>query len=498
MNIYEKLKSIAIKLGVPTESFTPTNVYEIIAAIDTAPPITWDVIANKPDVMAGPQGIQGPQGLPGPAGAPGSIGPTGVPGPAGLPGNDGAPGLPGVKGDQGLPGNDGAPGAQGIQGVKGDKGDQGTQGVPGVSPTFTATGDVTASGTNPYALNLTPTGVTAGSYTKVTIDAKGRVTIGATLTASDIPVLDAAKITSGTFDILRIPNIPWGNISGKPTTISGYGITDGVTTTQLNQAITNVVGGASGALDTLLELSNALNGDTGFAVTVTNALAGKASTTHTHSLLTWNNFSAYFGNPWAISNHSDFIIQTNSVTAEKPRLMLHDYGEEAAGFALDGANGIEVRHYNNSLTRLTAANVIAGNLYTKIEIDAKIPTEIIKTYNTGANTLLANTWTNFDIGVGLNGVYLFTINYQWSTAFFHDILGAAIVPFIHWAAAGGPVFYANYVSHDTGTFPHEYIAVRQSTNNANTVIQLFSPRQITYGAGKPLEIRLKQLSGGVN
>ncbi|MGZ3782065.1 MAG: beta strand repeat-containing protein, partial [Pseudobdellovibrionaceae bacterium] len=52
---------------------------------------------------------------------------------------------------------------------------------------------------------------TAGTYTKVTTDAQGRVSSGTTLTASDIPNLDWAKITTG-----------------KPTTLSGYGVTDGI------------------------------------------------------------------------------------------------------------------------------------------------------------------------------------------------------------------------------------------------------------------------------
>ncbi len=47
-------------------------------------------------------------------------------------------------------------------------------------------------------LNLTDVG-TAGSYTKVTTDAQGRVTSGTTLSAADIPALDASKITTGTF-----------------------------------------------------------------------------------------------------------------------------------------------------------------------------------------------------------------------------------------------------------------------------------------------------------
>ena len=42
------------------------------------------------------------------------------------------------------------------------------------------------------------------AYPKVTVNSKGVVTAGAALTASDIPVLDASKITTGSVDIARI------------------------------------------------------------------------------------------------------------------------------------------------------------------------------------------------------------------------------------------------------------------------------------------------------
>ena len=76
----------------------------------------------------------------------------------------------------------------------------------------TFSGDVTGSGTGAVTLTLSNTGVTAGTYPKVTVDAKGRVTGGASLSDSDIPALDWSKITTG-----------------KPTTLAGYGITDGAT-----------------------------------------------------------------------------------------------------------------------------------------------------------------------------------------------------------------------------------------------------------------------------
>ena len=49
-------------------------------------------------------------------------------------------------------------------------------------------------------LTLGEPGVLAGTYPKVTVNSRGIVTAGTSLTASDIPELDADKITSGTLD----------------------------------------------------------------------------------------------------------------------------------------------------------------------------------------------------------------------------------------------------------------------------------------------------------
>lgn len=69
-------------------------------------------------------------------------------------------------------------------------------------------GDVSSvAGSGTVSLNVN--GVTAGTYTKVTVDATGRVTAGGTLVSGDIASISWTKITSG-----------------KPTTAAGYGVTN--------------------------------------------------------------------------------------------------------------------------------------------------------------------------------------------------------------------------------------------------------------------------------
>lgn len=60
--------------------------------------------------------------------------------------------------------------------------------------TITLSGDATGSGTTSIVVTLKDTG-TAGTYTKITTDAKGRVISGTSLSPSDIPTLTAVKIS---------------------------------------------------------------------------------------------------------------------------------------------------------------------------------------------------------------------------------------------------------------------------------------------------------------
>ena len=148
-----------------------------------------------------------------------------------------------------------------------------------ISLTGDATGTASFDGTAAANIEVTLKSVgTAGTYTKVTTDAQGRVTVGATLEAADIPDLTLAKITdagklAGKDNVARtdlaeavqtelnelggkahkheneavLEGITASKVSGwdnaankiadkadKATTLAGYGITDAYTKTEID------------------------------------------------------------------------------------------------------------------------------------------------------------------------------------------------------------------------------------------------------------------------
>ena len=94
--------------------------------------------------------------------------------------------------------------------------------------TIDAAGGIAVSG---GTISLAASGVAAGTYTKVAVDATGRAITGATLVAADIPSLDAAKITTGTFTASQIPSLDAAKVTTgtftTPGMVSGSAITSG-------------------------------------------------------------------------------------------------------------------------------------------------------------------------------------------------------------------------------------------------------------------------------
>ncbi len=105
------------------------------------------------------------------------------------------------------------------------------------SPAFDGSANVLGTAT------LASIGI-AGTYTKVTTDAKGRVTVGANLTAGDVPTLN--QNTTGTADnvtgIVAVAN--GGTGTATPSLVAGTNVT--ITGTFPNQTIAASGGGGAG------------------------------------------------------------------------------------------------------------------------------------------------------------------------------------------------------------------------------------------------------------
>lgn len=128
---------------------------------------------------------------------------------------------------------------------------------------ITLSGDASGSGATTISVTLANSGVTAGNYTKVAVDSKGRVTSGSNpTTLSGYGITDAA-LSTHTHTFSELTSTPttlsgygitdaassththtFASLTSKPTTVSGYGITDAVTTAQIGVA--NGVAGLDG------------------------------------------------------------------------------------------------------------------------------------------------------------------------------------------------------------------------------------------------------------
>lgn len=242
-----------------------------------------------------------------------------------------------------------------------------------VARTIIATGDATGSTSFDgsknveIALELANSGITAGTYTKVTVDAKGRVTTGANITVEDIGDLSDTLATLATKEELK-----------------GYVKTTDLTT-ELNKKVDKVEGkslisdteitrlaSVNNYDDTKIKADIAKKADT---TTVNTALEGKVDKITGKGLSTNDYTTAEKEKLESLSNYNDADIKAsiatkaNSADVYSKTDMDTKLGLKADKSALD------------TLTetvggKADAATTISGygitDAYTKTEVDAKV------------------------------------------------------------------------------------------------------------------------------
>ena len=146
------------------------------------------------------------------------------------------------------------------------------------SPAFDGSANVLGTAT------LAAIGV-AGTYTKVTTDAKGRVTVGANLTAGDVPTLN--QNTTGTAaNVTGIVAVAKGGTgTATPSLVAGTNIT--ITGSFPNQTITAAGGGGGGGVTQIVAGTNVtISPAGGTGVVTVNASGGGGGTAGGPHLIT--------------------------------------------------------------------------------------------------------------------------------------------------------------------------------------------------------------------
>lgn len=193
-------------------------------------------------------------------------------------------------------------------------------------------GDVTSSAGS-TTLTLANAG-TAGTYYKVTTDAKGRVISGAaSLLATDIPSLDWSKITTG-----------------KPTTLSGYAITD---------AVKNAggVGNISAGVDA---------SKPGFPATGDLFVATDSQKIYRYSGSSWDLVSSAGGTGGTVTNVSSANADLSVATSTSTPVLTLNSGTGANQIVkLDGTAKLPAVD-GSALTNLNASNLASGTVSTTV------------------------------------------------------------------------------------------------------------------------------------
>ena len=151
------------------------------------------------------------------------------------------------------------------------------------------------------------------------------------------------------------------DVSGKAdkaTTLSGYGITDAYTKTQVDEKVSDLVNSAPETLDTLNELATALGNDPNFATTMTTLIGTKANssdltshTTNGNIHVTSSDKTTWSGKQNALTT-AQLAAANSGVTSSK----VATYDAYAATISTKANNSDLTSHTTNGNIHVTASD----------------------------------------------------------------------------------------------------------------------------------------------
>jgi len=326
--------------------------------------------------------------------------------------------------------------------------------------TTTLTGDVTGSGVGTVSTTLANSGVTAGTYTKVTVDAKGRVTAGTQMAGSDVTTalgytpyngttnpngflttnqsitvsgdatgtgstaitltLANSGVVAGTYQSITVDAKGRVTAGTNPTTLAGFGITDGLANT--GGSVTGNLTFSGGATVTGLP-TPAVNGDAANKAYVdsavsavaqgaswkTNAVAASTGNLTLSGTQTIDGYAAQVGDRILVKNQTTqtqngvYTVASGAWT----RATDADIGSEVKGMAilvLDGTTNALTQWVN---TNATVPTLGTDNItYTQLQASGN-------TYTAGTGlTLTGNQFSITNSGVTTGTYTKVTVNAQ--------------------------------------------------------------------------------------